>query len=770
MPRLLSILALTAGIALPGTASAVSAAPSLTPLPAHMEAGQGRFVLTARTRIYVPAHDDDAMAAAVWLRDAVAKARGLRLGIATGEGKDGIRFSRIETFAAAPAEAYHLETDPGGVTIASASKAGLFYGAVTLWQLATQSSVSPASVSPGADIPAVTIDDQPRFRWRGLMVDSCRHFQDVAELKTIIDAMASQKLNVMQWNLADDQAWRLEVPAYPKLTEVTAFRREAGAAGTDPKSGKPILYGGYYTAADVREVVDYAAARNIMVVPEIDMPGHATAAITAYPNLGTTGKPPAEGLGDWGVYPNLYNVDDQTFVFIDTVLDEVMDLFKSPYIHIGGDEAIKPQWKASPAIQAKIKALGLKDEDELQSWFITRVSRHIESRGRRLIGWDEILQGGVAADATVMSWRGIQGAVDAAKQGHDTVLSPAPDLYLDNRQSASQDEPPGRGYVLNLERVYGFNPEPDAISEADRSHILGLQANVWTEHIRTDDRFERMAFPRAAAVAEIGWSPAAGHDWASFVNRLPADLARFKLLGIDYDRVPFEPQATLAMAGQGKVRTILSTELGIGDIRYTTDGKPVTPSSPVYDAPLTLAVNTPLKTQAFLNGEAIGGEKTYALTQINAETRTSFQLTQCSNQIGLALEDDYPVEGKRAVVLQDILHPCWSWRGVDTSKGLTLSAHVANFPFNFQLADAASKVRFDAPKTPEGELLVRLDTCTTGPVVLSVPIGKAAANPGVSLLTGTVPSIPGVHDLCFAFAQNAPPPEWALDDVRLSAR
>ena len=760
MPRFLSVLAATASLATLAMGSNVSAAPALTPLPAHMEMGQGGFALTARTKIYVPAHDDDAMTAAVWLRDAVAKGRGLRLEIITGEGKGGIGFSRIETFAAAPAEAYHLETGPDGAKIASASKAGLFYGAVTLWQMATQ----------GADIPAVAIDDQPRFKWRGLMVDSCRHFQDVGELKKIIDAMASQKLNVMQWNLADDQAWRLEVPAYPRLTQMTALRQEAGAAGVDAKTGKPVMYGGYYTAADVREIVDYAAARNIMVVPEIDMPGHATAAITAYPNLGSTGKRPVDGLGDWGVYPNLYNVDDQTFVFIDTVLDEVMDLFKSPYIHVGGDEAIKPQWKASPVIQAKIKALGLKDEDELQSWFITRVSKHIESRGRRLIGWDEILQGGVAADATVMSWRGIQGAVDAAKQGHDTVLSPAPDLYLDNRQSTSGDEPPGRGYVLNLKSVYGFNPTPDAISEADRTHILGLQANVWTEHIRTDDRFEMMAFPRAAAVAEIGWSPAASHDWTGFVNRLPADLARFKLLGIDYDRVPFEPQAALAMTPQGKVKATLTTELGIGDIRYTTNGKPVTASSPAYDAPLTLALNTPLRTQAFLNEEAIGGEKTYALTQINAETRTSFQLAQCTNNIVLALEDDYPADGKRAVVLQDIMHPCWSWKGVDTSKGLKLSAHIANYPFNFQLADAAAKVKFDTPRTPEGELEVRLDNCSTGAVVLSVPIGKAAKNPGVSLLMASLPAMPGVHDLCFSFAQKAPPMEWALDDVRLSAR
>ncbi|MGZ3304509.1 MAG: family 20 glycosylhydrolase, partial [Asticcacaulis sp.] len=447
--------------------------------------------------------------------------------------------------------------------------------------------------------------------------------------------------------------------------------------------------------------------------------------------------------------------------------DELADLFKSPYIHVGGDEAIKPQWKASPAIQAKIRELGLKDEDELQSWFITRVGKHIAARGKRLIGWDEILQGGVAPDATVMSWRGTQGAIDAAKLGHDTVLSPAPDLYLDNRQSASSDEPSGRGYILTLKAVYGFNPEPAAISDSDRRHILGLQANVWTENIRSGAHFEQMAFPRATAVAEIGWSPAQSHDWSSYADRLPADLYRLKLLGIDYDRVPFEPQLALSLAAGNKLSVALATEMSLGEVRYTLNGKAPTPESSLYAAPLTLPVGATLKAQTFLDGWPIGGEKSFALTKIAAETRNSFQLTQCANQIVLALEDDYPPEGKRAVVLQDVMKPCWQWKGVDTSKPLKLTAHIANFPFNFQLADAAAKVKFNPPRTREGELEVRIDSCTAPPELV-IPIGKAAQNPGVSLLIGTLPAVNGTHDLCFTFAQPMAPPEWALDDVRLS--
>ncbi len=749
-----SALAMALGLGL--TASGAMATPALTPLPAHIQEGKGTFALGKQTRIFVPAHDADAMTAAVWLQDMIVKTRGLTLPIVKGEGRGGISFSRIETFAPVNPESYHLDVASDGVTIAAPGKSGLFYGAVSLWQLAT----------PGGALPAVIIDDEPRFKWRGLMVDSCRHFQDVAELKKIIDGMASQKLNVMQWNLADDQAWRLEIPAYPKLTQVAAFRQDAGAAGTDTKTGKPILYGGYYTAADVREVVDYAGARGIMVVPEIDMPGHATAAITAYPSLGVTGKPPLDGLGDWGIYPNLYNVDDTTFTFIDTVLDEVMAVFKSPYIHVGGDEAIKPQWKASPTIQAKIKQLGLKDEDELQAWFMTRVSKHIEARGRRMIGWDEILQGGVAADATVMSWRGTQGAIDASKLGHDTVLSPAPDIYLDNRQSASGDEPPGRGTIIDLKSVYAFNPMPDAIADADRRHILGLQANVWTEHIRTNERFERMAFPRAAAVAEVGWSPAESRNWPSFADRLPADLARLKLLGINYDRVPFEPQASLEPAG-AKVQVSLDTQLKLGDIRYTTSGKSPTMGSSTYSAPLTLPLNTVLKAQSFFKGQPIGDEKTYALAAAAVETRTSFQLTQCTNSIVLALEDDYPVNGERATILQDVMHPCWQWKGVDTSKGLKVRARVANYPFNFQLADALEHVVFEKPATPEGELMVRLDDCT-GPPTLVIPIGAAAQNPGLSDLTGAIKATPGKHDVCFTFTQATYRPEWALQSVRLT--
>lgn len=735
-------------------------APAITPIPARMTVSDGAFALSNATRIHVPEGDAELFSVAEYLRDALKTQRGLRLKITTAAPKDGdrvIRLTRIQTLVAEDNEAYHLSVASDGVTIGATSRAGAFYGAVSLWQLAT-----PEAGKGKVELPAVSIFDTPRFKWRGLMIDSSRHFQTPADIKKTIDAMASQKLNILQWHLTDDQGWRLQINAYPKLTEVGAWRQPAGAAGFD-KAGKPVRYGGFYTQDEARDIVAYAAARNITVVPEIDMPGHATAAITAYPELGTEGTPPKQGMSDWGVYPNLYNVDDATFTFLTTVLDEVMAIFPSPYIHIGGDEAIKPQWEQSAAIQAKMKALGLKDEMELQSWFITRIGRHISEKGRRMIGWDEILEGGIAPDATIMSWRGLDGAVAAAKLGHDTVLSPAPDLYLNHRQSLSGDEPPGRGLVVTLKDYYAFNPEPAAIDPEAHKHILGLQGNIWTEHARTTERVERQVFPRLTALAEVGWSAADVRSWNGFASRLPANLNRLDKLGIRYDRAPFDPVAALAPA-DGGVTVGLSRSLDLGEVHYTTNGKAPTASSPVHSAPLTLPVGTKLTTRTYLDGKALGAAKTFTLSQQAIETRTSQQMGTCDNKLVLNLEDD---GGERAVVLTDILHPCWLWRGADTSKGLAITAEVGSMPFNFQLGNHPEAPKVDAPVSEAGELNVHLGTCD-GPVVASLPLGDAGKNPGISVLKGTVPTTAGTNDLCFSFGQKAPPPQWVLKSVRLT--
>jgi hexosaminidase len=502
------------------------AQPSLVPIPAQVAVLAGGFTVTRSTPLVFAKGDAPT---ASYFADLLGRSRGLRL--TRHHGGHGIVLRRLTDPDATGPEGYRLTVSPQGVTIAASQPAGLFYGAITLWQLMTQTPGRASKVV----VPAVTIIDTPRFAWRGLLLDSVRHFQSVAFIKSFLDAMAREKLNVLQWHLTDDQGWRLEIKKYPRLTAIGAWRVPAGAQrDIDPATGKPRLYGGYYTQTQVREVVAYAAARHITIVPEIEMPGHAQAAIVSYPWLGSVPNPPTQVSSDWGVFPYLYNVDDRTFAFLEDVLSETMALFPSTYIHVGGDEAVKDQWKASPTIQAKMRALGIANEDALQSWFIARIGQFLKAHGRRLIGWDEILQGGVPGDATITSWRGIDGAITAAKAGHDAVLSPAPVLYLDNRQVEGAGEPSGRGAIVSLADVYGFDPAPTALTAAERQHIIGVQANIWTEHIREEQNVAYAAFPRAAALAELAWSPASSHDLASFVGRMAAEFDRYAALGLTH--------------------------------------------------------------------------------------------------------------------------------------------------------------------------------------------------------------------------------------------
>ncbi|HEY2574296.1 MAG TPA: beta-N-acetylhexosaminidase, partial [Verrucomicrobiaceae bacterium] len=461
----------------------------------------GQFVVGNGTPLIFDRTDAESSRIAAYFADLVYRTRGLRL-VSQHNGRRAIVIRRLVDPDATGKEGYRLEVTPAGVTISASKSTGLFYGTITLWQLLTQTSGALTNVV----LPALQIDDAPRFAWRGLMLDSVRHFQSVDFIKTIIDAMAREKLNVLQWHLTDDQGWRLEIKKYPRLTEVGAWRVPAGAAeqlDIDPQTQRPRLYGGYYSQDQVRDLVAYAAVRNITIVPEIEMPGHAMAAIVAYPWLGSVAQAPAATSGDWGIFPYLYNVNEESFAFLEDVLTETMALFPNVYIHVGGDEAVKDQWKTSPAVQARMRALGIADEDALQGWFIQRMEKFLEAHGRRLIGWDEVLQGGVGPDATIMSWRGINGGVTAAKAGHDVVLSPAPSLYFDFRQAEGRNEPSGRNPIVTLSNVYDFDPAPAALTADERRHIIGVQANVWTEYIREQDNVGYAVFPRAAALAEL---------------------------------------------------------------------------------------------------------------------------------------------------------------------------------------------------------------------------------------------------------------------------
>jgi hexosaminidase len=507
------------------------------PAPARVTSRDGVFAFRADTWVSLP-QDPGVARIARYFAGLLKETRGVDLKLAAGSSKSVIVFRLEQPASGTNAEAYAIDVSTRQVVVTAGDLRGLFYGAVTLWQLCT------SNASGDLTVHAVSITDSPRLPWRGLMLDSARHYQTPQFVMRFIDWMALHKLNVLHWHLTDDQGWRLEIKKYPRLTGVGAWRVPAGAASAadiDPSTGHPRLYGGFYSQDDVRRIVAHAAERNITIVPEIDMPGHASAAIVAYPELGVTDHPPTAVPSDWGVYSNLYNVDDSTFTFLDDVLDEVMALFPGKYIHVGGDEAVKDQWKASARVQARMRELHIADEEALQSYFIQRIEQYLNAHGRRLIGWDEILEGGIASGATIMSWRGLDGALAAVGAGHDAVLSPSPTLYFDNRQGAGAGEPPGRGRVVSLHEVYDFDPMPSGIAADRRHQVLGLQANVWTEHMRTEDRVAYMTFPRAAAVAETGWSPPQQHDWADFLRRLPSEFARYRALGLRYSADALRP-------------------------------------------------------------------------------------------------------------------------------------------------------------------------------------------------------------------------------------
>jgi hexosaminidase len=513
----------------------------LVPMPAQINGAKGAFRLAANTDVVYSGGESAAASANFFVEIAnQQKLVALSKPEAGTPGAGDIAFvlaqEKDSSGEGLGTEGYSLDVSENRIVITAHTPAGLFYGAVTLWQIITSRPLQGVSIS----VPAVSIKDTPRFAWRGLMLDSARHYQSPEYIKQFIDWMALHKLNVLHWHLTDDQAWRLEIKKYPRLTSVGAWRVPAGAApraDIDPATGKPRLYGGFYTQDQVREIVAHAATRHVNVVPEIEMPGHASAAVVAYPQLGVTDKPPKAVPADWGIYPTLFNVEESTFKFLEDVLAETMELFPGAYIHVGGDEALKDEWHASARVQARMKELGVKDEHELQSYFIQRMEKFLSAKGRKLIGWDEILEGGLAPNATVMSWRGIDGAIAAATAGHDTVLSPAPDLYLDHWQSAG-DISPGRSDTLSLKDVYQFDPEPASIAPEHHKHILGLQGNLWAEFMRSEDRVTYMAYPRAAALAEVAWSPKGRIDFDHFQERLNLHLRRYPTLGFFYAREP----------------------------------------------------------------------------------------------------------------------------------------------------------------------------------------------------------------------------------------
>ena len=738
--------------------------PALIPAPAKLTPGEGSFRFDNATPII--ARSDAANRAALQFTALMAKTRGVEpsVGDSPKHSAAGIVFAIDPNALAGAAEGYLLEVTPSGVRVTSSDERGLFYGAITLWQLFS------STARDAVRIPALRIEDAPRFRWRGLMLDSARHFQSVDQIKLLLDAMATHKLNVFHWHLTDDQGWRIEIAKYPKLTEVAACRIPAGEAGIDPDSGKPRPYCGYYTQQQIRDIVAYAAQRHIEIVPEFDMPGHVQAVVAAYPRYGSLGDTPAVS-NQWGVHQYLLNVDEDTFVFVENVLDEILALFPSRYIHIGGDEAVKDQWKASPKVQARMKALGIADETALQSWFVQRLERYLVGKGRRLLGWDEILEGGLPAEATVMSWRGTQGGITAAQSGHDVVMTPKDKLYLDYQQTTSPNEPPGRPTQVTLRTVYDFEPVPDSLAPDLRKHILGVQANLWTEHLRTWPRVQHAIFPRIAALAESAWSPAQRKDYADFLTRLPAQLPRYAALGIDYAKTPFQADATAqAGAAAGTASIALDNPLGYR-IRYTLDGSEPAVGSALYQMPIETPLPVEVRAAAFLGTTALAPATRHAFDAASLRTRTGAQLATCpdAGRLLLRLEDDGPADGERAIFNVTIFNPCWRWPDADLEGIATAKVRLGRLPYYFQLAHDEANRKFVPAQSAHGELLVRTGGCK-GDTIATVPLPARTGRDGFVDAEAKLPDDVGKTDLCFIATGDTRPEMWVVDRVELMPR
>ena len=423
-------------------------------------------------------------------------------------------------------EGYELTIDKNGIKI-EGDAAGVFYGIQTLAQLIAEADSKIV-------VPYVHIIDNPRFEWRGMHLDVSRHFFDKEFIKKYIDILAKHKLNVFHWHLTDDQGWRVEIDKYPKLTEVAAWRRGDGKEAWDydiygAEEGKP-KYGGFYTKDDIREVLAYAKERFVTVVPEIELPGHSWSVLHAYPNLSCTGKDWHLGK-EWSFSDPFCTGNEETFIFFEGVLTEVIDLFPSPYIHIGGDEAQKTRWSACSKCQARIKNEGLENEEELQSYFIKRIEKFVKSKGRKIIGWDEILEGGLAPDATVMSWRGEEGGIKAAQQKHEVIMTPVNMLYFNLAQYSPELEGIGHGEILNLKTVYNYNPVPEVLNEEEQKLIKGVEACLWTEYVYTEAQAIDRLLPRALALSEIAWTETKNKDWKRFQGKLTKHLSVFRQTG-----------------------------------------------------------------------------------------------------------------------------------------------------------------------------------------------------------------------------------------------
>jgi hexosaminidase len=585
-----------------------SGAVKIIPNPVEVISEPGYFIINSATAMVVPDEFPELSEADI-LSDLIRRSAGYNIEVKTdGASRNAIRFEKVQDIKGGP-EGYELIVEKNGVKIRAGSEAGFFYGIQTLIQLLPPEVFSRDINQQDWKIPCCTIVDHPRFSWRGMHLDVSRHFFPVSFIKRYIDLIAMHKMNVFHWHLTDDNGWRIEIKKYPELAKKAAWRvdreDEPWRERTAPEPGERATYGGYYTQEQILEIVEYAKRRHVMVLPEIEMPGHTSEVFAAFPELSCRGEP-------LHVQPGSYwpNVDifcagkEETFAFIEGVLEEVFELFPSEYVHIGGDEATKTRWQNCRLCQKRIRDEGLANEEELQSWFIRRVESFLKENNKRLIGWDEILEGGLAPDATVMSWRGIKGGIEAAEMGHDVIMCPTSHCYFDYYQAHPDFEPEAIGGFTSLKEVYLFEPIPSQLDGSQAKHILGGQGNVWTEYIATPEHAEYMAVPRMTALAEVLWSPKDLRDWEHFQDRLQMQKSRFDHLGVNYSNGSWKVNIQPVMK-EGVYHLSLSSEQYGKPIRYTLDGKVPDIESSVYEKPVRISGSTVVTAALFNDGQAM---------------------------------------------------------------------------------------------------------------------------------------------------------------------
>ena len=573
---------------------------NLIPFPAQFNGGEGQFFLNAQTKVIVTAKDAALKPIAQSLINTLKTASKLSLSIAVTAAPTAknVIYIRQNKALGLGAEGYKLLVSADRVILETATPQGAFYGMQTIFQLLPAAVFSPAPVENITwAMPVCQIQDKPRFVHRGLMLDVSRYFMPVSFVKKYIDLLALHKMNVFHWHLTDDQGWRIEIKKYPKLTQIGSKRKETlvGQYSENyPQKFDGKENGGFYTQAEIKDVVKYAQSKYVTIIPEIEMPGHSSAALAAYPELGCEPSKNYEVATKWGVMNDVYCPTEKTFTFLQDVLTEVFALFPGKYVHIGGDEAPKDAWKQSTFCQELIKKLKLKDEDELQSYFIKRIEKFVNSKKRAIIGWDEILEGGVAPNATVMSWRGTKGGIEAAKEKHNVIMTPNTYYYLDYYQANPAKEPLAIGGYLPIEKVYEYDPGA-GFSPEEQKYILGIQGNVWTEYMPNPAQVEYMTFPRATAIAEVAWVPSGGKNFEDFATRLKAQLKRLEYLNVNFSKRILDVRAITQFNNQGQLQVRLEKLDSDSKIYYTTDGKEPSMSSTEYLMPITLDKITTIK-------------------------------------------------------------------------------------------------------------------------------------------------------------------------------